>query len=239
MTRPPLLNPPRLFPPRLPLSRRDFVAGSVAAGAALLAGPVAAATEIGLAVASQGTSTLLRGGAVAALMPEAPLYEGDLVRTDVDGRAELSLNTATRINLGPQSEVTVDRYVADIGGVITIGGAMVFDRPDDLPPLDLTVDAAFFQIGVRGTRFFVGPSNGVIGVFVERGSVEVRAGSTTRRLTDGEGLDVVPERAPMRGSDPGSAVGSLVARPGPSASLSLVARWKQPRIDAAFDSVGL
>ena len=97
---------------------------------------------------------------------------------------------------------------------------MVFDRPENLRPLDLTVRSTFARIGVRGTRFFAGPSKGVFAVFVERGSVEVsgsaRGAGSTRILGPGEGVDI-----------------TRAGRAGP------VVRWGQARIDAAFASVGL
>lgn len=129
------------------------------------------------------------------------------------------LAPATRINLGPDSEIGIDSFTASLGGQISLGGAMVFDRPEDLPPIDLTVRSAFARIGVRGTPFFAGPSKGVFAVFVARGSVRVGAPGgfgSARILGPGEGVDI---------ARPG--------RPGP------VVRWGQARVDAAFASVGL
>jgi hypothetical protein len=164
-----------------------------------------------------GHGTLERAGAVNPLEADLALFEGDLVRTGPEAFAELLLTTATRINLGPQSEIGIDRFVADLGGDISIGGAMVFDRPDDLVPIDLTVRTAFAQIGVRGTRFFVGPSNGAYAVFTERGQVTVTVGDTTRTLGPGDGVNISPEGRP-----PGEVV-----------------KWGAARIVAAFASVGL
>jgi ferric-dicitrate binding protein FerR (iron transport regulator) len=70
-------------------------------------------------------------------------------------------------------------------------------------------------IAVRGTRFFAGPSNGVFGVFVERGSVTVAAAARQVLLRAGQGTDI---------HHPGAA-------PTPAA------KWGRPRIDAAFGSV--
>lgn len=105
--------------------------------------------------------------------PRDAVFQGDLVRTDRRSLAELMLAKTTRINLGPNTEFEIDSFIASLGGEVSLGGAMVFDRPEDLPPIDLTVRSAFAPIGVRGTRFFAGPSNGVFAVFVARGSVTV------------------------------------------------------------------
>ncbi|HRK43497.1 MAG TPA: FecR domain-containing protein [Gemmobacter sp.] len=176
-----------------------------------------AETAIGTTRSLSGSAQVLRGGQAQALHVADPLMEGDEVMTMAASAAGLELFSATQISLGPEARFTIDRFAADLGGVVTVGGAMVFDRPDDLPKLDLTVQSAFAQIGVRGTRFFAGPSKGVYGIFVARGAVEVQAGGETRRLGPGEGVDIAS----------------------PGAAPSPVAQWKAPRIAAAFASVGL
>lgn len=191
----------------------------LAFGAAMMAGGQAHAEDrIGHAVRTAGAPTLKRMRSLYPLRARDPVFEGDTVSTDGRSLAELMLAEETRINLGPDSELQIDHFTANIGGQISLGGAMVFDRPEDLPPIDLTVRSAFARIGVRGTRFFAGPSNGVFAVFVARGSVEVRmtnqVGGFTR-LGPGEGVDIVNGRT------------------GP------VVRWGQARVDAAFASVGL
>lgn len=184
---------------------------------ALLPGRALAQTALGTMRSLTGQGVLTRAGQALPLHPDDPLQEGDMVATLAASIARLELFTATEVTLGPEARFGMDRFAADLGGVVTIGGAMVFERPDDLPKLDLTVQSAFAQIGVRGTRFFAGPSKGVYGVFVARGAVEVRAGGQTRQLAAGEGVDI---------PSPGAA-------PGP------VGRWKPPRIAEAFASLGL
>ncbi|MDQ1849680.1 FecR domain-containing protein [Gemmobacter fulvus] len=176
-----------------------------------------AAEPIGTTRSLTGTATLTRTGGAYPLHPDDPLTEGDMVATAADSLATLELFTQTQIHLGPDAQFTIDRFTADLGGVISIGGAMVFDRLDDLPPLDLTVQSAFAQIGVRGTRFFAGPSRGTYGVFVARGRVVVQAVGASRTLVAGEGVDIA----------------SAGAAP------SAVARWGEARIAEAFAGLGL
>jgi hypothetical protein len=173
--------------------------------------------EIGTTLGLTGSASLNRAGATLALYPQTSLLVGDQVETSAGSTAALELFTSTLINLGPEAQFLIDVFSAEIGGTVTVGGAMVLDRAEDLPKLDLTVQNAFAQIGVRGTRFFAGPSKGVYGVFVARGSVEVTAAGQTRLLGPGDGVDI---------ASPGAA-------PGP------VAQWKPPRIAEAFESVGL
>lgn len=203
----------------MPLSRRLVLA--TGAAAAVFGTPARAAGEIGHAVRTFGAPTLQRARSLYQLRPRDAVFEGDTIRTDPRSLAELMLAEATVISLGPNSELEIDSFTAALGGRISLGGAMVFDRPEDLPPIDLTVRSAFARIGVRGTRFFAGPSKGVFAVFVARGSVEVgipdRIGGTTRLLGPGDGVDIA-----RAGGAPGPVV-----------------RWGQARIDAAFASVGL
>lgn len=174
-------------------------------------------SAIGTTLDLTGSVQLARAGASLALHKADPLQEGDEVATAAASTAALELFTKTHINLGADSRLLIDRFLAEMGGTVTVGGAMVFDRPDDLPKIELTVQNAFAQIGVRGTRFFAGPSKGVYGIFVARGAVEVRAGGEIRRLGAGDGVDIAA----------------------PGAVPSAVAQWKEPRIKAAFESVGL
>ncbi|MBE2277926.1 MAG: FecR domain-containing protein [Rhodobacteraceae bacterium] len=184
-----------------------------------LPGPVLANTPIGTAAEVTGDASLTHEGAVAAMAPGAALAEGDLAETGTDGLALLILETDTRLNMGPVTSVVLAKYLADVGGTITLGGAdggaLVFDRPEDLPPIDLTFDTAFGQIGVRGTRFFAGPSRGTFAVFCQRGRVTVVNAGTTRDLGPGDGVNL-SDGAP-----------------------SEVAQWKPERIAEAFALVGL
>lgn len=205
----------------LKLSRRQVIATGIASGvSAGIAGtlplPAFAAPSVGATVQVRGEAVLMRAQAAEMLKRDDPLFEGDLVRTGAAGFAELLLITQTRINLGPESEIGIDRFIAELGGEISIGGQMLFDRPDDLPKLDLTFRNAFAQIGVRGTRFFAGQSKGVFAVFVDRGEVAVTAAGVTQIVAAGAGVDVVEGAAP-----------------------TAPVQWGQARIDAAFASLGL
>jgi ferric-dicitrate binding protein FerR (iron transport regulator) len=184
----------------------------------LIAPPLLADTApVGVLLDVKGTANLARGGAALVAKAADALMVGDQLTTASASLAAIELFTSTKINLGPETQFLIDQFAADLGGTITVGGAMGFDRADDLPKLDLTVQNAFAQIGVRGTRFFAGPSKGVYGIFVARGSVEVRAAGEVRRLGPGDGVDIAS----------------------PGAAPSAVAQWKAPRIKAAFESVGL
>ena len=200
------------------LSRRSLLALTPAALLALSLRPAWAATSIGKAVTVNGLADLRRGATVGTLMPDTEIMIDDEVITRTDGSAQLLLTPDTVVNLGAGARLLIDAFIANQGGTLTLGsGALAFDRPEGAAPEDTTIKTAFAMIGVRGTKFFAGPSKDVFGVFVERGSVRVLAAGVSRVLHDGDGVDIA---AP--GSPP-----------------SEVKKWGAPRIAAAYASVGL
>jgi ferric-dicitrate binding protein FerR (iron transport regulator) len=110
----------------------------------------------------------------------------------------------------------IDRYLLGVGGVLQLGrGPMVFDRDEAAAKIDMAVRSPFGLIAVRGTRFFAGPSNGVFGVFTERGLVTVIGVNEAVQVGPGYGTDI-------------AAPGSEPTPPH---------LWGAPRIAAAFASV--
>jgi ferric-dicitrate binding protein FerR (iron transport regulator) len=196
--------------------RRRIVAGL---GALALAPGAAFADEadaqIGAVATAEGNA-FARLRETRRLKPRGDILLGDLVWTAAQSRASLDLSGGTAVHLGPKARLKIDRFVAEAGGSLFLGeGALVFDRPDDLPKTFITVRTTFGMIGVRGTRFFAGPSRGVFGVFVERGAVRVVSGGVERVVRSGQGVNIEARFAP----------------PGP------VQAWGQARIDEAFASV--
>jgi hypothetical protein len=190
---------------------RLFAALALALALAL---PAGAGTWMGEAAEVRGPARLITGGAVQDLTAGAPLHEGDQVLTGPNALALLLLTPDIRIHLGPDSALTLTQDLALAGGQLMLGGAMVFDRPPGGAPL--TLATAFGEIGVRGTRFFVGPSRDVYAVFVDRGEVQVTAEGVTVTLTAGQGTELIEGQPPA-----------------PPVS------WGAARIAEAFGSVGL
>jgi hypothetical protein len=144
----------------------------------------------------------------------APLFINDKVGTGADARAVLLLGKATTLRIGENAAITIDRFLVNAGGLITLqSGPILFDGPSGNSRMQIR--SAFGLIAVRGTRFFAGPSAGVFGVFVVRGSVSVSAAGKRVLVRSGQGTNI---------ARPGSA-------PTPPAP------WKPERIRAAFDSV--
>jgi hypothetical protein len=200
-----------------PWGRRWFLRAATMAAAMLL--PHASRAE----KAPIGAVADLRGEAFREvrserrlLAPAAPLFVHDLVGTGAGSRVTLHLGKDTVVHLGENARLTIDRFLVDAGGEITLqSGPILYDHREGAGPDRMQIRSAFGQIAVRGTRFFAGPSAGVFGVFVERGSVAVTAGGARVVLEAGQGTNIV-----QPGADPTPPV-----------------LWKPPRIQAALDSV--
>ncbi|MDI7862232.1 FecR family protein [Rhizobiaceae bacterium n13] len=181
-------------------------------------GSARAATALGRAVNARGSVERRRDKAVERLAVGAPLIERDAVVTGRKSYAELRLGAATRVFLGGETELVIDRFVAEQGGTLELGaGRMVFDRPEGESKVDMELRTAFGMIGVRGTKFFCGPSRGAFAVFVEHGEVVVSNAGVVQTVRPGQGVDVASPNAPP--TDP--------------------AEWGQARIEEAYASVGL
>jgi ferric-dicitrate binding protein FerR (iron transport regulator) len=200
------------------LSRRLFMAG----GALALTGIGIRATQanavIGKAVEITGKVTRKQADLLEGLKAGASLMDHDFVATGKESFAELALGDDTSLLLGSETELLIDTFIAGQGGTIELGtGQMVFDRPEGLAKIDLTMRTAFGMIGVRGTKFFAGPSRGVFAVFVEHGLVEVTGGGVTRQVGRGQGVDIAAS----------------------GAAPSEVVQWGEGRIREAYASVGI
>ena len=200
------------------LSRRLFLAG----GALALTGIGISATQanaiIGRAVEVTGEVNRRQENHLEGLKAGASLMDHDFVTTGKESFAELALGDDTSLLLGSETELLIDTFIAGQGGVIELGtGQMVFDRPEGLAKIDLTVRTAFGMIGVRGTKFFAGPNRGVFAVFVEHGRVEVTGGGVTKAVSRGEGVEI---------KAPGEAPGE-------------VTQWGEARIREAYASAGI
>lgn len=181
-----------------------------------LALAAAASTPLGEVGAVQGDARLVAPSGTSDLTVGQPLSAGDQVLTGPDALALLMLTPDTRLHLGPDTAVTLDPALGALGGTLVLSGAIVFDRPEGAPRVPVVIDTAFGEIGVRGTRVFVGPSRGAYAVFVDRGRVTVKGGSSSVDLTAGQGTEIAAGARPTA----------------PEA-------WGEARIAEAFALVGL
>lgn len=173
---------------------------------------------IGIVRAISGTGGLGQADPLPVMQTGMDIFNGDLARTGAESRAHLGFGSATEVFLGANSEVIIDAFVAQSGGVIYLDGALLFDRADGSSDPEAEVITDYGRIGVRGTRFFVAKDETGLAVFVERGAVVVSgrdAATTSVALAAGQGT-LVPE---------------------PGAPPSPASRWSQDRITAITRAV--
>jgi hypothetical protein len=176
------------------MRRRALLGGII--GAALAPVAVPAAEPAGEVETMRGECFAQRAATRRTLAPAAELFLGDAVATGMQSAVSMRLGTATVVKLGPEARLRIDRFLVNAGGVLVLdSGAMLYDHETDSGPRDVAVRGPFGLIAVRGTRFFAGPSNGVFGIFVERGTVTVVGVNTAVEVSSGLGTDIEHPRA--------------------------------------------
>jgi len=106
-----------------------------------------------------GTAAIVRAGGTVTARPGDPIYATDTLRTSADGSIGVTLRDDTRVSLGPNSEVKVDRYVYSPGegglGMVLkfVRGVAVYvsGRMAKIAPDSIRLEAPSAIVGVRGT----------------------------------------------------------------------------------------
>jgi ferric-dicitrate binding protein FerR (iron transport regulator) len=201
------------------ICRRDLLLlgafAACAAAATKNAAAQAAPGAVGAVRALSGRAEAEREAQMRLLAQEGAVFTGDRITTAMGARAVLGLGAATELRMGSGARIRIDRFLVNAGGVIDLDqGAVLIDKTAGSGGA-LTLRSSHGLIAVRGTRFFAGPSGGVFGIFVERGSVAVSGAGRQVLLGAGEGTDI-------------ATPGSPPTRP---------ARWGQARIQVALGQV--
>ncbi len=187
--------------------RRDLLLLGALAVCAAQAGTIApaqAAAAVGSVRALSGRAEAEREAQMRLLTQEGEVFAGDRITTGTGARAVLKLGAATELRMGSAARIRIDRFLINAGGVIDLDqGAVMIDKAPSSGG-SLSLRSSHGLIAVRGTRFYAGPSNGVFGIFVERGRVAVSGAGRQVVLGSGEGTDIVapgsPPTAPARWS---------------------------------------
>jgi len=128
------------------------------------------------------------GSAVAAI--GTPVQMNDVLLTGAKARLEVTFHDNTKLALGENARVVVDRYVynpAEGRGEVALSatrGAFRFagGKLKDLRRKKITVNTPSAALAVRGTEFWAGPIDGRYGVLLLRGNLRVsgRTGASKR-----------------------------------------------------------
>ena len=106
-----------------------------------------------------GTAYVVRGQSTTPVKPGDAIFASDTLRTAADGAVGVTMRDDTRLSLGPNSEVRVDRYVyapgeGGLGMVLKfMRGVAVYvsGRMAKLAPDSVRLEAPSAIVGVRGT----------------------------------------------------------------------------------------
>jgi len=201
------------------LHRLIAVAVAVLSGFAV--GHAAAQEAIGAVSRIQGEASGTRGGPLAL---NASVFLNETVTTGAAGRLEVTFKDNTRLTLGENAKLTLNRYVfnpaAGRGTIkFRVLGAFRFlsGQVSKLASADVSVTTSVATVGIRGTEFWGGPiDDQALGVFLVTGVVSVSNAAGEQILSrPGQGTNI---------ATPGSA-------PGP------VTFWPQDKVDRAVATV--
>ena len=136
---------------------------SVLAFALLLGSTAASAQSAGRIKSATGAVHVLHAGSEFPAQPGLNVYQGDLIRTGRDGRIGLTLNDDTRLSLGPDSELRLDRFsYAPADGQLALAiklirgvAAYVSGRIAKLAPDSIRIETPTAILGVRGTTLAI------------------------------------------------------------------------------------
>ena len=124
-------------------------------------GPGRADPPIGVVKVVKGEAFVQRGDQALPARDGMRLAEGDLLRTGPDGRLGVLLRDDTRLSLGPDSEIRIDRFVfAPAQGNLALvlrmlrgAATYVSGKIAQLSPGAVRVETPVGIVGIRGTQF--------------------------------------------------------------------------------------
>lgn len=175
----------------------------------------AAAGAIGEVAASRGNAFLSRDAGNEVAEKGALVLLDDTALTGDESRLDLQLGHATRLRLGANAHLKIDRFIAGRDATLTLEkGPLIVERWKGAER-QFEVKTPYALLAARGTVFFAGPSKGVFGIFVKLGIVEVKTRQGMVQLKAGEGTEFTTPGDP----------------PSP------VKKWSPARVDAAMWSV--
>ena len=150
---------------------------------ALASLPCSAAPVVGSTTFAKPGVYRNSAGTTITLSPGAPVESDDLVNTDREGRAKLRFLDGSNLDIGPGSEVKIDRFVynpnrsAVAGAVIALARGVLRFTSKGAPDRAYQFKTATSTLGIRGTDFGLAfnPVTFVTTVQTFQGAVEVCA----------------------------------------------------------------
>lgn len=183
-------------------------------------GSPAIAAQVGQVEQAQGICYGTVGVETEALAPGAPIQFEQTVTTEAGARLELLFLDDTKLTLGENAKLRIDRFVyaprtARTSVRLAAVGAFRFVSGAKGGNSDVAIVTPVATIGVRGTDFWAGPIDGAYGVLLLEGAVDVANGAGSASLDEpGEGVNI---------AGPGVAPGAVTQWPQDKVSRALAA----------------
>jgi hypothetical protein len=205
------------------LSRRSVLiaASTLPFARGALAAP--SSEPVGSVTSSVGSAFLARAADKIAATEGASILLGDTLETGDASRLALRLGAGTEIKLGAKATLKIDRFVAGVAAKLRMGqGAFLVDHGPGSEP-DFDVETPYGLIAARGTKFWGGITDGVYGVYVIEGMVELISGDKKVLCHPGMGTNLKAEAGATAHSAQEGGIPMMEAHP-----------WPEKRVQAAM-----
>jgi hypothetical protein len=171
----------------------------------IFAGGIARADDgIGTVTRLEGQAQALLGGSAVTLVVGTTIFMNEKLTTGSKTRLELTFADGTKLTVGDNATVTVDRFLYKPRGlgnafdaVVTGPFRFISGKLDKTGGSTSSIKTAFAAVTIRGTNFWGGPIDGHAGVVLFSGSVTVTNASGSVELTKpGQGTNILGRNSP-------------------------------------------
>ena len=159
---------------------------------------------IGTVTRLEGQAQALLGGSAVTLVVGTTIFMNEKLTTGSKTRLELTFADGTKVTVGDNASVTVDRFLYKPRGlgnafdaVVTGPFRFISGKLDKTGGSTSSIKTAFAVVAIRGTNFWGGPIDGHAGVVLFSGSVTVTNASGSVELTKpGQGTNIIGRNTP-------------------------------------------
>jgi hypothetical protein len=184
---------------------------SLTAGLFLFSAETSYATnsEVGKVTRLQSDARIIRDNTVLPLQIGSAIQKNDEIRSEDMARIEITFTDGTTLLIGENARIEIDEYIYEPNqgfGTALINALQgpfrfITGKIGEMKEKRIEVRSSVGTIGVRGTDFWGGPSQGTYGVFLFEGTIVIfnaeggRIVSTPGTGVDLDGADIVPGEA--------------------------------------------
>ncbi len=182
--------------------RITFLA-SLILGSALFALPVAAQVDIGVAASITNKVDGSVGPQTKPVVLGDRVFENEVIRTGTNSKGQLLFRDETAVTVGPDSEITLDKFVYNAAGnSISLSATKGVFRfiSGSAPKNAYEIKTPSATVGVRGTIVYIGLLPDGTGLYyVGEGGIELKTAFGVFSASEGEIIVIRPGAAPEVG----------------------------------------